>query len=61
MQALVGEEGSGGDHAPMDAAAEERWGAEEGYFGSYTHFKIHEEMLKVREKGLTKFKFDVRF
>lgn len=23
-------------------------GNEDGYFSSYTHFKIHEEMLKVR-------------
>lgn len=40
-------DGSGGDHASVDEM-EEKWCAEEGYFGSYTHFKIHEEMLKVR-------------
>lgn len=42
----MGEDLPDGDHTPMDAVAE-RWGGEEGYFGSYTHFKIHEEMLKV--------------
>ena len=46
VQDLVGEE-LPGDRTPMDAVAEGKWGEEEGYFGSYTHFKIHEEMLKV--------------
>ena len=49
MQGLVGgteereKEGGIGSHTPLD----DGWGAEEGYFSSYTHFKIHEDMLKV--------------
>lgn len=45
---MVGEEHEDGDHTHLGSeVGPERWGEEESYFGSYTHFKIHEEMLKV--------------
>jgi hypothetical protein len=52
VQDLVGEDSPGdpGVSAEGGCGGEEGgYGEEEGYFGSYTHFKIHEEMLKVRQ------------
>ena len=46
VQNIVGEEPSSGDHTPLEVM-EPKLCEEEGYFGSYTHFKIHDEMLKV--------------
>ena len=48
VKALVGEGCKGDDsHPPALNGTSEPWSVEEGYFASYSHFKIHEEMLKV--------------
>lgn len=41
-------EGSSNDPTTSPPVDEDKWCDEEGYFSSYTHFNIHEEMLKVR-------------
>ena len=47
MRGLVGDvDDQEIDHAHLKGVSN-KWGEEEGYFGSYTHYKIHEDMLKV--------------
>ena len=46
---MMSDDASMDDQTDRGEGSEERWGEEDGYFGSYSHFKIHEEMLKVSE------------
>lgn len=44
---MMSDDASMDDQVDRGEGSEEKWCEEDGYFGSYSHFKIHEEMLKV--------------
>lgn len=50
VQGLVGDVEGGKGHTSL-VKSSDKWCEEEGYFGSYTHYKIHEDMLKVGVTG----------